>query len=143
MIDYARLADGDPDLNGDLQTSFELMKAETVTVQRPSPYRITMPMITSELGRDDARTIYAALIAAVGAGAMDPWELERLTVAGLDIADPEMVVAVQGLATAGLYSQAIADRLIGMAQTTGLKYPDLREQSQLAKARKLRAEGKI
>ena len=138
---YKALADADPDLNGDLQTSFDALKAQTVTQSR-GVYKMNYISIAGDVGYTTASALESFVNAGITAGTIPKWAGAAMEGVGLDINNPDTHQALAEMVTAG-YPAAMRDEILAQGDEQIAAFPQLREQSQLAKARNLRAEGKV
>lgn len=129
-------ADNDP--GGDLNAAYLTMTAQTVpgTQER----LLSDLSIANALGLSAAVAIMSGIQQAVTDGAMDARVVRWLETGGVDINHADTQASLTALAAGGYITTSQKDALIAIGYEPA--YPGL-TLSQLDKARRLRAEGKI
>lgn len=139
MIDYTSIANGDP--GGDLQLAFESMTAETV--EQAQDRKVNYVVIANEAGFAEAGALEARIRAKIAANELPEWVHDALKSGGLNINDSQLETQLLSMVDEVSLTTAHANKILTLKTVSVAKYPQLREQSHLAKARKLRVEGKI
>jgi len=129
-VNYKDLADNDP--GGELQSAFDKMRAETITVN--PEYMVTYRTIGSLVGLAESAELEIAVKAA---SSIPEWVNTSLASDGIDVNDAQ-VSATLGV----LVSEATAAKItelgnVVVPRRTGLKI------GHLANARQMREEGRI
>ena len=128
MVDYKKIADGDP--SGDLDTAFNTMAAETevTTPEKLMTYRT----VASEVGFAESAELEAGVLAG-----MPQWLNADLQTRGIDVNNPDVIALIGTLVSA-----PTATSILASGQVSSLVYPGLKI-GHLANARQQRAVGEI
>ena len=136
VTDYKAIADADP--TGDLQAAFETMRNQTV-----SSYRA---LTGNELRLWSAAnpTDYSRIKSAAAADVVSEiaFSLIQTPDSLLELNRPEVLAMVAAMVAAGIVSEQGRDALLAMARVEVPMFPGL-NQALLAKARAMRAEGRV
>lgn len=131
--DYTKIADNDPDLEGDLQTSFNAMLVLTEE-STPDEVMVTYRMIGRDIGFAESMEFEDKILASE----LAPYWLDKsLNAEGVNINDPQSTAVLTSLAL----SEGLADSIIALGVITSLMFPTLRlGELQTARDKRVRGE---
>lgn len=117
MIDYKKIADGDP--GGDLEVAFAAMAVEEVVVT-PAPEKLmTYRSIANEVGFAASGELEAGVLDA--SNGMPQWLNIDLQSRGIDVNNPNVAGLIGALVTA-----TTATNILAAGVTYALVYPNLK-----------------